>query len=124
MQDIDIVVANNIIEQMKKHNTKQIDLANAIHVSKQIMSKMLNGTRLISIAELHKIADFFHITMDDLLKTPTESAEVDVMRAFMGKVGSEEAREALRTADKLADMIIFHANVRENAKVMSEKWEM
>ena len=42
----------------------------------------------------------------------------------MGKVGSEEAREALRTADKLADMIIFHANVRENAKVMSEKWEM
>ena len=34
MQDIDIVVANNIIEQMKRNNTKQIDLANAIHVSK------------------------------------------------------------------------------------------
>ena len=85
---------------------------------------MVNGTRLISIAELYTIADFFHITMDELLKTPTESTEKDVMRAFMGKVGSEEAREALRTVDKLADMIIFHANVRENAKVMSEKWEM
>lgn len=124
MVDINVVVANNIMEQMKMHNTKQIDLANAIHVSKQIMSKMLNGSRLISIAELHKIADYFHITMDDLLQNSTESAEVDVMRAFMGKVGSEEAQEALRTADKLADMIIFHANVRENAKVMSEKWEM
>lgn len=124
MVDINVVVANNIMEQMKMHNTKQIDLANAIHVSKQIMSKMLNGSRLISIAELHKIADYFHITMDDLFQNSTESAEVDVMRAFMGKVGSEEAQEALRTADKLADMIIFHANVRENAKVMSEKWEM
>ena len=124
MVDINIVVANNIMDQMKMHNIKQIDLANAIHVSKQIMSKMLNGSRLISVAELHRIADYFHITMDDLLKNPVEPAEGDVMRAFMGKVGSEEAREALRTADKLADMIIFHANVRENAKVMSEKWEM
>lgn len=124
MVDINIVVANNIMDQMKMHNIKQIDLANAIHVSKQIMSKMLNGSRLISVAELHRIADYFHITMDDLLKKPAEPAEGDVMRAFMGKVGSEEAREALRTADKLADMIIFHANVRENAKVMSKKWEM
>lgn len=124
MVDINIVVANNIMDQMKMYNIKQIDLANAIHVSKQIMSKMLNGSRLISVAELHRIADYFHITMDDLLKKPAEPAEGDVMRAFMGKVGSEEAREALRTADKLADMIIFHANVRENAKVMSEKWEM
>lgn len=124
MVDINIVVANNIMDQMKMHNTKQIDLANAIHVSKQIMSKMLNGSRLISVAELHNIADYFHIAMDDLLQNPAEPAEGDVMRAFMGKVGSEEAREALRTADKLADMIIFHANVRENAKVMSEKWEM
>ena len=124
MVDINIVVANNIMAQMKMHNTKQIDLANAIHVSKQIMSKMLSGSRLISVAELHKIADYFHITMDDLLQNSEETTEVDVMRAFMGKVGPEEAREALRTADKLADMIIFHANVRENAKDMSEKWEM
>lgn len=124
MTDINVVVINNIMDQMKKHNTKQIDLANAINVSKQIMSKMLNGSRLISIAELHKIADYFCITTDDLLKTPEESAEIDIVRAFMGKVGSEAAREALRSADKLADMIIFHANVRENAKVMSETWEM
>lgn len=124
MVDINVVVANNIMDQMKKHNTKQIDLANAIGVSKQIMSKMLNGSRLISISELHKIADYFRVTTDDLLKVPAEPAEEDIMRAFMGKVGSEAAREALHTADKLADMIIFHAKVRDNAKIMSETWEM
>lgn len=124
MVDINVVVANNIMDQMKNHNIKQIELANAIGVTKQIMSKMLNGSRLINIAELHKIADYFHVQADDLMKPSAIPSDTNVMRAFMGKVGSEAAKEALRTADELADMIIFHANVRENAKIMSETWEM
>ena len=124
MVDINVVVANNIMDQMKKHNTKQIELANAIGVTKQIMSKMLNGSRLISIAELRKIADYYHVQTDDLMREPAVSYDTNVVRAFMGKVNSDAAREALQIADELADMIIFHANVRENAKEMSETWEM
>lgn len=84
MVDINVVVANNIMDQMKKHNTKQIDLANAIGVSKQIMSKMLNGSRLISVAELHKIEDYFLIKTDDLLQIYAEPVEVDVMLLWEG----------------------------------------
>ena len=124
MVDINVVVANNIMDQMKKHNTKQIELANAIGVTKQIMSKMLNGSRLISVAELHRIADYYHVQTDDLMRESVESYNTNVVRAFMGKVNSDAARNALRTADELADLIIFHANVRENAKEMSETWEM
>ena len=124
MVDINVIVANNILDQMKNRNTKQIELANAIGVTKQVMSKMLNGTRLISIAELHKIADYFHVQADSLMKLPAVPSDTNIMGAFMGKVNSEAAREALRTADELADMIIFHANAQENAKVMSETWEM
>ena len=124
MVDINVVVANNILDLMKKKNMKQIDLANAIGVTKQIMSKMLNGSRLINIAELHKIADYFDVKMDDLMKTSETTYTTDVVKAFMGKVNSDAAREALRTADVLADMIIFHANVRKNAVIMSEIWEM
>lgn len=124
MLDINVIVANNIMKQMKKHNTKQIELADAIGVTKQIMSKMLNGTRLISIAELRKIADYYHIRTDDLMKTPTVSADTNVVRAFMGKVNSDAAREALHDADELADLIIFHATVRENTEEMSQTWEM
>lgn len=124
MVDINVVVADNILDQMKNHNTKQIELANAIGVTKQVMSKMLNGTRLISVAELHKIAGYFHVQVDSLMKLPSVPSDTNIMGAFMGKVNSEAAREALRTADELADMIIFHANAQENAKVMSETWEM
>lgn len=37
---------------------------------------------------------------------------------------SEQARQALKDIDELADLIIFHAKVRENAKIMSKPWEM
>ena len=124
MVDVNAVVASNIMSKMKEHNTKQIELANAIGVSKQVMSKMLNGARLISIAELQKIAAYYHIPTDELLCRPAETCNVNVVRAFMGKVNSDAAREALRTADELADLIIFHANVRDNARIMAEPWEM
>lgn len=124
MVDINVVVANNISELMRRDNKKQIDLANAIGVSKQIMSKMLNGSRLISIAELSKIADYFNVKTDDLMKAPDTACSGNVVKAFMGKVNTEAAREALRTVDELADMIIYHANIRENAAIMSETWEM
>jgi len=124
MVDVNAVVASNIMSKMKEHNTKQIELANAIGVSKQVMSKMLNGARLISIAELQKIAAYYHVPTDELLCRPAEACNVNVVRAFMGKVNSAAAREALRTADELADLIIFHANVRDNARIMAEPWEM
>lgn len=37
---------------------------------------------------------------------------------------SSPARDALRDADMLADLAIFHADVRENVKEMSKTWEM
>ena len=37
---------------------------------------------------------------------------------------SEQARQALKDIDELADLIVFHAKVRENAKIMSKPWEI
>lgn len=57
--NINEAVADNVQKLMRKHGTRQVQLADAVGVSKQIMSRMLNGSRLISIAELQKIADYF-----------------------------------------------------------------
>lgn len=124
MININPIITNNIMDQMKQHNTKQIALAKAIGVKKQVMSKMLNGSRLISIVELRRIADYFHIQMNDLMKLSTVSENDNVIQNLMCRVNSEAARQALRTADELADMIIFHANVRENAQSMMLPWDM
>ncbi len=122
MKDINDTVAANIAEQMKKHNTKQIELAEAIGVTKQIMSKMLNGTRLITIAELKRTASYFGVTTDAL--TREDGVETDVIRVFSGKVETDAARKALETADRIADMIIFHATIRMNAEKAAAQWEI
>lgn len=122
MEDINDIVVKNITREMRKHDTKQIELAEAIGVTKQIMSKMLNGTRLITISELMKIASYFSVTTDAL--TREDPAGTDVIRVFLGKVETEAAREALKTSDEIADLIIFYAEARANAAEMMTPWEM
>lgn len=124
MIDINLIIANNVMNQMKQHNTKQIELAKTIGVTKQVMSKMLNGSRLISIVELRRIANYFHVHVSDLMKLSMVSENDNVIQNLMCRVNSEAARQALRTADELADMIIFHGNVRENAQSMMLPWDM
>lgn len=124
MIDINLIIANNVMDQMKQHNTKQIELAKTIGVTKQVMSKMLNGSRMISIVELRRIADYFHVQVSDLMKLSTVSENDNVIQNLMCRVNSEAARRALHIADELSDMIIFHANVRENAQSMILPWDM
>jgi len=124
MADINEIVVHNILNLMTKNTIKQFELADAIGVSKQTMSKMLNGSRLINVSELKLISKFFNVSVDELVKENIETDEINVIRAFMGKVNSDTARKALQTIDELADMIIFHADVKENAKEMSKTWEM
>ena len=37
---------------------------------------------------------------------------------------TRELEQVLKDIDELADLIIFHDKVRENAKITSEPWEM
>lgn len=124
MVDMDAVIARNIAEQLRKQNKKQIELAEGIGVTKTVITKILNGSRMVNAVELHRIADYFNITMDELVSESTATQETNVVRAFMGRVNTDAAREALAIADELADMIIFHANVMENAKAMMQTWEI
>lgn len=43
MLDVNMMIANNIQNQLKKENKKQIDLAEGIGVSRQTMSKIMNS---------------------------------------------------------------------------------
>ena len=118
MVDINSVIAGNILAEMKKKGRKQTELAGALNVSKQTMSKMLCGSRMISAPELHRIAEFLCVTMEELVKSSVTVSDSNVVRAFMGSFESQDAQDALKLADELADMIIFHANVRENTESM------
>lgn len=122
MVDMNMVIANNILNCLKKQNKKQTDMAEGIGTTKQTVNKMLNGSRMINAIELKKIADFLGVKMDELTQMPEVLPEENVIHAFMGKVASQQAKDALTIADKLSDMILFHSRVRENGTLMMKGW--
>lgn len=121
--DMNMTIASNILAILKQQNKKQTDLAEALQTNKQTVNKMLNGSRMINAIELKKIADFLGVKMEGLTKVQAKAADTDIIHAFMGKVASEQAKNALEIADKLSDMILFHSRVRENGTVMMEAWD-
>lgn len=122
MVDMNMIIANNVLNCLKKQNKKQTDMADGIGTTKQTVNKMLNGSRMINAIELKKIADFLGVKMDELTWMPEVMQEENVIHAFMGKVTSQQAKDALTIADKLSDMILFHSRVRENGTLMMEAW--
>lgn len=120
MSDVNMMIARNILAILKKQNKKQVDLAAALRTNKQTVNKMLNGARMINAIELKQIADFLGVKMEELTKIPEDIPDTDVIHVFMGKVESEQAKNALQIADKLSDMILFHSRVRKNGAEMME----
>ncbi len=123
MVNMNEIISNNIITSMKQSGKKQIDLAGYLGVSKQIVSKMLSGARIISAMELQKISKFLNVSMESLVKIPEVIPETNAVKAFMGKVESKEAKEGLKIADEIADLICFYARTCENAAEMMKPWE-
>ena len=123
MMNINMLIANNILDVLKSKGKKQMELADGIGVSKQTMSKMLNGGRSINAIELKQIADLLGISMDSLVRVPEKQVTQDVIHTFMGRVETEAARDALRIADEVSDMILFHKRVRRNGTAMMQSVE-
>lgn len=107
MLDANMIIGNNIQAELKKENKKQVDLAEEAEVSKQTMSKIMNGAKAINAIELHKISEYLHVSIDSLMKMPKKPMDMNVIHAFMGRVKTEEARKGIQLADELSDMILF-----------------
>lgn len=118
MINVNEIISRNILIIMKQNGKKQVELANYMGVSKQHMSKMLSGARLISAVELGKAATFLNVPMELLVRIPQGAPETNVVREFMGSVESENARNGLKIADEIADMICFYGRNLENYAAM------
>ena len=123
MVNMNEIISNNIMNIMKQNNKKQIELAGHLGVSKQITSKMLSGSRMINAVELQKIAEFLDVTMESLVKVSQTLPETNTVKAFMGRVESQEAKEGLAIADEIANLICFYARTYENVEEMMQPWE-
>ena len=104
---MDEVIARNISNALSHANKKQQELADAIGVTKQTVSKMLNGGRMISASELCGIAKFLNMSVDSLAEEKKDVVYSPIT-VFMGEVKTPEGREGIKTAERLMDMYSYH----------------
>ena len=80
-----VQVGNNIQNNLKQQGKTQQFLADQLGISKQVMSKIIGGSKAINVVEISKIADVLGVSVDALLKTEGKD-ELMHNFSFMGKV--------------------------------------
>lgn len=85
-------VGVNIQTAIKAKGLTQQQLADQLSVSKQVMSKIINGTKAINVNEIARIASVLDTSVDQLLTVPETPKQDDTLR-FMGSITDEGTKE-------------------------------
>ena len=97
-------VGANILDRIERKGMTQQSLADALGISKQVMNKIIKGSKAINVNELSKIASVIGTTTDELLTVTGESVSADSM-SFMGLVTDEETLEKIELMRSAIDEI-------------------
>ena len=97
-------VGANIQRKLDMKGMTQQGLANALGISKQVMNKIIKGSKAINVKELAKIAEILSTSTDDLLMAETEPSVADSL-SFMGEINDEATRERVDTIRSAIDEI-------------------
>lgn len=117
MTDMNMVIAHNISNTLKRIGKNKEELAIALGYSKQVVGHMLSGARSVTALELKQISDFCNIPVENLVALPEKPVKTNVVLSFVDKVKTEEAKEGIRIADKLIDMYLFHSSVNQQGHI-------
>lgn len=97
-------VGANIQKKLDIKGMTQQGLADALGISKQVMNKIIKGSKAINVNELSKIAQILSTSADDLLTVEAESVAVDNL-SFMGAVHDNETLERINLLRSAIDEI-------------------
>lgn len=97
-------VGANIQRKLESIGMTQQSLADALGISKQVMNKIIKGSKAINVNELAKIAEILCTSADALLTVETESVAVDSL-SFMGMVHDEATLEKVNLIRSAIDEI-------------------
>jgi len=99
-------VGNNIQDILTAQGKTQQFLADSLGISKQVMNKIVAGSKAINVAEISEIAKALGVTTDSLLVVKTEQAPVHHF-AFMGQVANEKTKQKIEVLKTVIDEILM-----------------
>ena len=101
-------IGTNILFYLKEQNKTQVDLANGLGVSKQVINKIVKGKKAIKTSELVAISNFLGISVEDLINTEKIVTEQELEAVHLyGKV------ENRKTADFILSLVSNLSSMEE-----------
>jgi len=105
-------VGSNIQHLLKDKGMSQQGLADKLGVSKQVMSKIISGSKAINVAEISRIANALAVSVDELLQVKTRTEDVEAF-SFMGEIHSENTRDKISGLQKVINELLFLDEILE-----------
>lgn len=99
-----VQVGTNIKKRLDDVGITQQKLADELGISKQVMNKIIKGSKAINVAELSMIAKILDTTTDELL-SPTSEPTDCVSLSFMRDVQDEETKKKVNLICSAIDEI-------------------
>ena len=88
-------LSERLVELRKERNLSQLELAEALNVSRQSISLWEKGSTTPSLDKLPLLAEFYDITIDELLYSPEEMPKEEAA-SYVDKMSTQELLAALR----------------------------
>lgn len=102
------MVGQNILDVLQDREMSQTELADKMDVSKQVMSKIINGQKAINALEMKTIAGILNIDLEKLMENRSQDANIDEsLILLMGKIENPESKETIRFLNTVIDELIF-----------------
>lgn len=115
---INEIVGKRIEERLDEIGWEKKDLAEALDISQQMVSKITLAKKNITVNEIKNIADVLDCSFERLTTPFKENnKKIESVMNFMGEVSSKEAKEGLQLAQQIIDAIIEN---REARKIFNE----
>lgn len=100
-------IGEKISKWLEEQNYTQSDLAERLGISKQVMSKIINGKKAINLIEIKQIAEIMGMTIDELVGSSAKTNSIEDPIMFMiGKIDNDKTKEQLKFLDHVMDEMI------------------
>ena len=121
MLKIDEIIAHNVEKILKQKKMKQNELADAMKISRSTVREIMDGGKVITPVLQNKIAEALSVKVEDLLSMDSyNGVSQNVIPVLIGQVHTDNAKNAINTADELSEYILFYRNAVDNGKKMEK----
>ena len=101
------LVGKNISNILELKNITQQSLADMLGVSKQVISKIINGQKAINVREISMISQVLDVSLESLLDVQKQTIHKSPQFSFMGELNKERTKEKVDFLRHVIDEILY-----------------